>query len=89
MEGAVGEAAGVPGSKTILGHPRGLAVLFFAELWERFSFYGMKALLIFYLTQHFLFADKPAFAIMGAYTALVYLTPLLGGFLADLSLIHI
>ncbi len=70
-------------AKTFLGHPRGLVVLFFAELWERFSYYGMKALLVFYLTQHFLFADDPAFAIIGAYTSLVYLTPLLGGYLAD------
>ena len=42
--------------KTFLGHPRGLFVLFFAEMWERFSYYGMRAILIFYLLQHWLFS---------------------------------
>ncbi len=65
------------------GHPKGLYVLFMTEMWERFSYYGMRALLIFYLTQHFLFADKKAFLIYGAYTSLVYLTPVIGGILAD------
>ncbi len=68
---------------TILGHPKGLFVLFFAEMWERFSYYGMRALLIFYLTQHWLFSDTKASVIYGAYTALVYITPVLGGYLAD------
>jgi len=70
-------------TKTILGHPRGLFVLFFAEMWERFSYYGMRALLIFYLTQHWLFSDERSSIIYGAYTALVYITPVLGGYLAD------
>ncbi|WP_207774695.1 peptide MFS transporter [Sphingosinicella sp. YJ22] len=69
--------------RTILGHPRGLFVLFFAEMWERFSYYGMRALLIFYLTQHWLFSDERSGVIYGAYTALVYITPVLGGYLAD------
>jgi len=69
--------------KTLLGHPRGLFVLFFAEMWERFSYYGMRALLIFYLTQHWLFSDERSSVIYGAYTALVYITPVLGGYLAD------
>ena len=69
--------------RTILGHPRGLFVLFFAEMWERFSYYGMRALLIFYLTQHWLFSDERSSIIYGAYTALVYITPVLGGYLAD------
>ena len=64
-------------------HPRGLFILFFAEMWERFSYYGMRGLLIFYLTQHFLFDDKTAQGQYGAYTSLVYLLPLIGGFLAD------
>ncbi|WP_324741107.1 peptide MFS transporter [Tsuneonella sp. CC-YZS046] len=68
---------------TILGHPKGLFVLFFAEMWERFSYYGMRALLIFYLTQHWLFSDSESGVIYGAYTALVYITPVLGGYLAD------
>lgn len=69
--------------KTFLGHPRGLYVLFFAEMWERFSYYGMRALLIFYLVQHWLYSDSEASVIYGAYTALVYITPVVGGYLAD------
>ena len=65
------------------GHPKGLYMLFFAEMWERFSYYGMRALLIFYLTKHWLFADGKANLIYGAYTSLVYITPVLGGYLAD------
>lgn len=65
------------------GHPKGLFVLFFAEMWERFSYYGMRALLIFYLTQHWLYSDERASVIYGAYTALVYIAPVLGGYLAD------
>jgi POT family proton-dependent oligopeptide transporter len=64
-------------------HPKGLRVLFFAEMWERFSYYGMRGILVFYLTQQFLFDDKAASGQYGAYTTLVYLTPLIGGFLAD------
>src|SRR4029453_3428791 len=68
---------------TLLGQPRGLWLLFFVEMWERFSYYGMRALLIFYLTQHFLFGDAAASAIYASYGALVYLMPLLGGLVAD------
>jgi POT family proton-dependent oligopeptide transporter len=74
-------AAGKEG--TFLGHPHGLFLLFFAEMWERFSYYGMRAILIFYLTKHFLFADDKAYLLYGAYTSLVYITPVLGGYLAD------
>ncbi|HWK43064.1 MAG TPA: oligopeptide:H+ symporter [Croceibacterium sp.] len=66
-----------------MGHPKGLYMLFFAEMWERFSYYGMRALLIFYLTQHWLFSDGASTLIYGAYTSLVYITPVLGGWLAD------
>src|SRR4030095_15045069 len=66
-----------------LGHPRGLYVLFFAEMWERFSYYGMRALLILYLVRHWLYSDGEANLIYGAYTSLVYITPVLGGYLAD------
>ena len=69
--------------KDFLGHPRGLFVLFFAEMWERFSYYGMRGLLIFYLTQHFLFERGDALGILGAYITLVYITPIIGGMLAD------
>lgn len=64
-------------------HPRGLFVLFFAEMWERFSFYGMRGLLIFYLTEHFLMDQKTASGEYGSYATLVYLLPLVGGVLAD------
>ncbi|MFM9851895.1 MAG: peptide MFS transporter [Sphingomonadaceae bacterium] len=69
--------------KTFLGHPRGLFLLFFVEMWERFSYYGMRALLIFYLTKHWLFAKDDASVIYGTYTALVYITPVIGGYIAD------
>ncbi|WP_209348985.1 peptide MFS transporter [Pontixanthobacter sp. CEM42] len=65
------------------GHPKGLFLLFLAEMWERFSYYGMRALLIFYLVQHWAFSDGDASIIYGAYTALVYITPVVGGYLAD------
>jgi proton-dependent oligopeptide transporter, POT family len=81
MAGEVAQARHHEG--TILGHPKGLFVLFFAEMWERFSYYGMRALLIFYLTKHWLFSDEQAGIIYGAYTALVYITPVVGGYLAD------
>ncbi|MDE1468230.1 peptide MFS transporter [Aurantiacibacter sp. D1-12] len=67
----------------VMGHPKGLFLLFMAEMWERFSYYGMRALLIFYLTQHWLFSDGEASVIYGAYTALVYIAPVVGGYLAD------
>ena len=67
----------------VIGHPKGLFLLFMAEMWERFSYYGMRALLIFYLVQHWMFSDSEASIIYGAYTALVYITPVVGGYLAD------
>ena len=67
----------------VIGHPKGLFLLFLAEMWERFSYYGMRALLIFYLVQHWLFTDSEASIIYGAYTALVYIAPVVGGYLAD------
>ena len=69
--------------KTFLGHPRGLFILFFTEMWERFSFYGMKALLIFYLTKYHLFTDDSGNLLVGSYAALVYAVPVIGGFIAD------
>ncbi|NJR79117.1 peptide MFS transporter [Sphingomonas corticis] len=68
---------------TWFGHPRQLARLFTTEMWERFGFYGMRALLTLYLTKHFLFGDRAATGLYGGFTALVYLTPLIGGYLAD------
>jgi POT family proton-dependent oligopeptide transporter len=69
--------------KTWMGHPRQLARLFSIEMWERFGFYGMRALLVLYLTKHFLLADHQANGIVGGYLSLVYLTPVIGGWLAD------
>ena len=65
------------------GHPRQLARLFSTEMWERFGYYGMRALLTLYLTKHFLFSDHTANGIYGGFTAMVYLTPLVGGLIAD------
>ncbi len=68
----------------LFGHPTGLYTLFFAEMWERFSYYGMRALLLFYMIKGFLgFGDRDANAVYGAYTALVYMTPFFGGMIAD------
>ncbi|HEY7005826.1 MAG TPA: MFS transporter, partial [Sphingomicrobium sp.] len=68
---------------TWFGHPRQLARLFTTEMWERFGYYGMRALLTLYLTKHFIFSDQQATGLYGGYTALVYLTPLVGGLIAD------
>ena len=74
----------------VLGHPAGLFVLFFTEMWERFSYYGMRAILVIFLTGAIL-GDNPgwgwtteaALSLLGTYAMLVYLTPLVGGWLAD------
>ncbi|MBK9012153.1 peptide MFS transporter [Novosphingobium sp.] len=80
---AIGAKIAIQKEPEFAGHPKGLYMLFFAEMWERFSYYGMRALLIFYLTKHWLFSDGNANLIYGAYTSLVYITPVLGGYLAD------
>ncbi len=70
--------------RTLFGHPTGLFTLFFAEMWERFSYYGMRALLVFYMLKGFLgYGDGDAYAVYGSYTALVYMAPFFGGMLAD------
>lgn len=68
---------------SFLGHPIGLYVCFATELWERFSFYGMKYLLVLYLTKYHLFSDDAGFDVLGAYAGLVYASPVIGGMLAD------
>ncbi|MEM9964686.1 MAG: MFS transporter, partial [Asticcacaulis sp.] len=73
----------IPVLSQLRKHPKGLFVLFFAEMWERFSYYGMRALLIFYLTSHFLFSDEIANTQYASYTSLIYLLPLIGGLMAD------
>lgn len=65
------------------GHPKGLYVCFFTEMWERFSFYGMKALLVLYLVKYHLFADSNANLLMGAYAGLAYSLPFIGGMISD------
>ena len=70
-------------SGELLGHPKGLFVCFMTEMWERFAFYGMKALLFLYLTKHHLFADADGYLLLGTYAGLAYALPLLGGLLAD------
>ncbi len=72
-----------PTGPEMFGHPKGLFYLFFAELWERFSFYGMRALLVLYMVNDLLFSDSVAFGIYAAYGALVYATPVIGGMVAD------
>ncbi|WP_339752807.1 peptide MFS transporter [uncultured Winogradskyella sp.] len=72
----------------VLGHPAGLFVLFFTEMWERFSYYGMRALLVMFFTASLMdggwgWPREHAFAIFGTYTSLVYLSTLLGGYMAD------
>ena len=70
--------------ETYAGHPTSLYMLFFAEMWERFSYYGMRALLVLYIIKGFLQkSDTEAYAIYGAYTALVYATPFIGGMISD------
>jgi POT family proton-dependent oligopeptide transporter len=77
----------------VMGHPAGLFTLFFTEMWERFSFYGMRALLVIFLTSTFLeggwnWPRENALALYGTYTSMVYLTPIIGGILADKYLGH-
>ncbi len=72
-----------PSGDTPKGHPLGLYVLFGTEMWERFSYYGMRALLVLYLVQHHGWQPQESSAVYKWYTSLVYLTPLIGGFLAD------
>jgi len=70
-------------STTKTGHPKGLYFLFFTEMWERFSYYGMRAIFMLFMVKTLLLSDKEASEIYGSYTGLVYLTPLLGGYLCD------
>ena len=69
--------------RDFLGHPIGLYVCFTTELWERFSFYGMKYLLLLYLTKYHLFSDGAGLDVLGSYAGLVYALPLIGGMIAD------
>ena len=68
---------------TLQGHPKGLYLIFATSTAERFSYYGMRAIFILFLTQALLFDTESAASIYGSYTGLVYLTPLIGGYIAD------
>ena len=77
-----------PSKGTFLGHPKGLFLLFSTELWERFSYYGMRAVLVLYLTDLTAnggmgWTQADALKLYGIYTGLVYITPIIGGWLAD------
>jgi proton-dependent oligopeptide transporter, POT family len=80
--GAAGRAAAVQ-DRSFFGHPRGLGLLFMTEMWERFSYYGMRALLVLYLVNVLEWDKARAASLYGTYTMLVFLTPLIGGYLAD------
>lgn len=67
----------------VTGHPRGLYLLFFTEMWERFSYYGMRAILVLFLTKQLMMDKAFSSEIYGSFTGLVYLTPIIGGYLAD------
>lgn len=69
--------------KTWFGQPRGLTILFLTQMWEMFSYYGMRTLLVYYMTKQLLFAQEKASLIYGSYTAMAYFTPILGGMVAD------
>lgn len=82
--GVVTNAGNLPArSDELFGVPKGVFVCFFTEMWERFSFYGMKALLLLFLLEHHKFGDKGGYDILGAYGGLVYCIPVIGGILAD------
>ena len=68
---------------TWFGHPRGLTVLFLTNMWEQFSYYGMRAILVYYMTKQLLLAQDTSSVIYGIYTGCAYFTPLIGGFIAD------
>jgi proton-dependent oligopeptide transporter, POT family len=73
----------MPNELSKTGHPRGLSTLFFTEMWERFSYYGMRAILVLYMTEALAFADADALSIYGYYTSSVYFLPIFGGWIAD------
>lgn len=75
--------ASAPAEKSLFGQPVGLTVLFLTEMWEKFSFYGMRALLVFYMTKQLLIAQGQASLIYGFYAAFAYFTPIIGGYVSD------
>jgi proton-dependent oligopeptide transporter, POT family len=80
---SMSQNAALGSQEMVFGHPKGLFVCFFTEMWERFAFYGMKALLFLYLTQHHQFDDASGYLLLGTYAGLAYALPVVGGMLAD------
>src|SRR5215472_12442042 len=72
-----------PGASDWFGHPRGLTILFLTEMWQEFSFFGMRTLLVFYMTKELLFSQTHSSLVYGLYTSFVYFTPLIGGAISD------
>ncbi len=81
--GAEGDPVNTEADKTWFGQPRGLTILFLTNMWELFSYYGMRTLLVYYMTKQLLFAQEKASFIYGTYTAMAYFTPIFGGMVAD------
>ena len=77
------QPSAAPAAPTWFGQPRGLTVIFLTEMWEKFSYYGMRAMLVYYMTRQLLLPQQQASLVYGTYTAFVYFTPILGGTLAD------
>src|SRR6202041_196351 len=78
-----GTAAVAARGSTWFGQPKGLTILFLTQMWEQFSYYGMRALLVYYMTKQLLIGQEKASLIYGAYTAMAYFTPIFGGLIAD------
>lgn len=83
MSGADASGMTADQDKTWFGQPRGLTILFLTNMWEFFSYYGMRTLLVYYMTKELLFAQEKSSFIYGTYTAMAYFTPILGGAIAD------
>jgi POT family proton-dependent oligopeptide transporter len=80
---AAAPASGPPSGRTWFGQPPGLTILFLTEMWEKFSFFGMRAMLVYYMTKQLLMPQAQASMVYGLYAAFVYFTPIVGGVIAD------
>src|SRR5690348_15583469 len=76
-------AVAAPAPGDWFGQPRGLTFLFLTEMWEKFSFFGMRTLLVYYMTKQLLISQQHASTVYGLYTGFVYFTPIIGGVIAD------
>ncbi len=80
---AIAAASHAKKESDLFGHPRGLSILFLTEMWQEFSFFGMRTLLVFYMTKELLFSQAHSSMVYGLYTSFVYFTPLIGGAVSD------